>query len=90
MRLVMGLDYPDAGQVTIGGRRYRRLGWPLAEVGALLEARTFHPGRSARAHLLALAAAGGIARSRGCSAWGSVRSSGTPRPRSACWSAPCT
>jgi ABC-2 type transport system ATP-binding protein len=64
MRLIMGLDYPDAGQVTIGGRPYRRLGWPLAEVGALLEARTFHPGRSARAHLLALAAAGGIARSR--------------------------
>jgi ABC-2 type transport system ATP-binding protein len=64
MRLIMGLDYPDAGQVTIGGRPYRRLGWPLAEVGALLEARTFHPGRSARSHLLALAAAGGIARSR--------------------------
>jgi ABC-2 type transport system ATP-binding protein len=64
MRLIMGLDYPDAGRVTIGGRPYRRLGWPLAEVGALLEARTFHPGRTARAHLLALAAAGGIARSR--------------------------
>ena len=64
MRLIMGLDYPDAGEVMIGGRPYRRLGWPLAEVGALLEARTFHPGRSARAHLLALAAAGGIARSR--------------------------
>jgi ABC-2 type transport system ATP-binding protein len=64
MRLIMGLDHPDAGQVTIGGRPYRRLGWPLTEVGALLEARTFHPGRSARAHLLALAAAGGIARSR--------------------------
>ena len=64
MRLIMGLDYPDAGRVTIGGRAYRRLRWPLAEVGALLETRTFHPGRTARAHLLALAAAGGIARSR--------------------------
>ena len=64
MRLILGLDHPDAGVVTIGGRPYHRLNWPLSEVGALLEARTFHPGRSARAHLLALAAAGGITRSR--------------------------
>jgi ABC-2 type transport system ATP-binding protein len=64
MRLIMGLDHPDAGQVTIGGRPYRRLDWPLSEVGALLEARAFHPGRSAGAHLRALAAAGGIGRSR--------------------------
>jgi len=64
MRLIMGLDYPDAGTVTVGGQPYRRLRWPLSEVGALLEAKTFHPGRSARGHLLALAAAGGIARSR--------------------------
>jgi len=64
MRLIMGLDHPDAGKVTIGGRPYQRLDWPMSEVGALLEARAFHPGRSARAHLGALAAAGGIARSR--------------------------
>ena len=64
MRLIMGLDYPDKGRVSIGGRPYRRLSWPLSEVGALLEARMFHPGRSARAHLLAMAAAGGIPRSR--------------------------
>ena len=64
MRLIMGLDYPDAGTVMVGGRPYRRLRWPLSEVGALLEAKAFHPGRSARGHLLALAAAGGIARSR--------------------------
>ena len=64
MRLIMGLDYPDAGAVTIGGQPYGRLRWPLSEVGALLEAKAFHPGRSARSHLLALAAAGGIARSR--------------------------
>ena len=64
MRLIMGLDYPDAGTVTVGGQPYRRLRWPLSEVGALLEARAFHPGRSARSHLLALAAAGGIGRSR--------------------------
>ncbi|NGO12039.1 ATP-binding cassette domain-containing protein [Streptomyces sp. HC44] len=64
MRLVMGLDRPDAGEALIGGRRYGQLRWPLREVGALLEARTYHPGRSAYQHLAALAAANGIARSR--------------------------
>jgi ABC-2 type transport system ATP-binding protein len=64
MRLLLGLDAPDAGQAWINGRRYRELGWPLREVGALLEARTFHPGRTARAHLAALAAGNGIPRSR--------------------------
>jgi ABC-2 type transport system ATP-binding protein len=44
MRLILGLDAPDAGQARIGGRRYRELRWPLREVGALLEARAFHPG----------------------------------------------
>ena len=64
MRLILGLDAPDSGQALIGGRRYRALRWPLHEVGALLEARAFHPGRSARSHLAALAASNGIARSR--------------------------
>jgi ABC-2 type transport system ATP-binding protein len=64
MRMLLGLDAPDAGQALIGGRRYRELPWPLREVGALLEARAFHPGRSARAHLAALAAASAIPRSR--------------------------
>jgi len=64
MRLITGLDYPDSGEARIGGRRYRELRWPLREVGALLEARTFHPGRSARNHLMALAAANAIPRSR--------------------------
>jgi ABC-2 type transport system ATP-binding protein len=64
MRMVLGLDAPDAGQALIGGSRYRELRWPLREVGALLEARAFHPGRSARAHLRALAASNGIPRSR--------------------------
>ena len=54
MRLILGLDAPDAGEARIGGRRYRDLRWPLREVGALLEARAFHPGRSAFHHLLAL------------------------------------
>jgi ABC-2 type transport system ATP-binding protein len=64
MRMIIGLDAPDAGQARIGGRAYRDLGWPLREVGALLEAKAFHPGRSARGHLTALAAASGIPRSR--------------------------
>jgi ABC-2 type transport system ATP-binding protein len=64
MRLILGLDAPDAGEARIGGRRYRHLGWPLREVGALSEATAFHPGRSAHAHLSALAASNGIPRSR--------------------------
>jgi ABC-2 type transport system ATP-binding protein len=60
MRMIMGLDRPDAGHATIDGRPYAALRRPLREVGALLEARTFHPGRSARNHLAALAAGGGI------------------------------
>jgi ABC-2 type transport system ATP-binding protein len=64
MRMVLGLDAPDAGQALIGGRRYRELRWPLREVGVLLEARAFHPGRSGRAHLRALAASNRIPRSR--------------------------
>ncbi|MGH3121499.1 MAG: ATP-binding cassette domain-containing protein, partial [Streptosporangiaceae bacterium] len=49
MRMIIGLDRPDAGRARIGGRRYAGLRWPLREVGALLEARGFHPGRPARA-----------------------------------------
>jgi ABC-2 type transport system ATP-binding protein len=60
MRMIMGLDRPDAGVVTVGGRRYRELPWPLREVGALLEAKAVHPGRSARLHLPGLAQSNGI------------------------------
>jgi ABC-2 type transport system ATP-binding protein len=60
MRLMLGLDASDRGAVRIAGRRYRELGWPLREVGALLETRALHPGRSARAHLAALAASNAI------------------------------
>ena len=56
MRMMLGLDRPDAGQVRIGGKSYHDLRCPLREVGALLEAKAFHPGRTARAHLTALAA----------------------------------
>ena len=64
MRLILGLDTPDAGEARIGGRRYRDLRWPLREAGALLEANAFHPGRSAHAHLHALAVSNGIDRRR--------------------------
>ncbi len=64
MRLILGLDMPDAGQARIGGLRYRELRWPLREVGSLLEAKAFHPGRSARDHLAGLAASSAIDRRR--------------------------
>ena len=60
MRMILGLDRPDAGRATIGGRAYHDLAWPLQEVGAQLEAGAFHPARSARSHLRVLAAAGKI------------------------------
>ncbi len=55
MRLICGLDRPTGGTATIGGLSYRQLARPLSAVGALLEARALHPGRSARNHLLFLA-----------------------------------
>jgi ABC-2 type transport system ATP-binding protein len=55
MRMIMGLDAPSDGNVTVNGRHYHDLPWPLHEVGALLEAKAIHPGRSARAHLQMLA-----------------------------------
>jgi ABC-2 type transport system ATP-binding protein len=64
MRMIMGLDRPTAGQVRIGRKTYGGLRWPLREVGALLEAKAFHPGRTARAHLTALAASNAISRRR--------------------------
>ena len=60
MRMILGLDRPDAGTARINGQGYHELRWPLREVGALLEARAFHPGRSARGHLTALAAGNAI------------------------------
>jgi ABC-2 type transport system ATP-binding protein len=64
MRLILGLDAPNAGDVTVNGRHYRDHVAPLHEVGALLEARSVHTGRSAYNHLLALARTHGIPRSR--------------------------
>jgi ABC-2 type transport system ATP-binding protein len=64
MRLILGLDAPTSGAVTVNGRRYREHAAPLHEVGALLEARSVHTGRSAYNHLLALAQTQGIPRRR--------------------------
>jgi ABC-2 type transport system ATP-binding protein len=55
MRLILGLDYATSGTVTIGGQRYQRAPKPMHEVGALLDAKAVHGGRSARNHLLCLA-----------------------------------
>jgi len=64
MRMVMGLDRPTSGTALVNGKRYAEHRAPLREVGALLEARALHPGRTARAHLTALAAMGGLPRGR--------------------------
>jgi ABC-2 type transport system ATP-binding protein len=64
MRLILGLDRPQAGTATINGRRYADLKQPLRTVGALLEAKAMHTGRSAYNHLLFLAQTQGIPRSR--------------------------
>jgi ABC-2 type transport system ATP-binding protein len=55
MRMIMGLDIPDSGSALIGGKPYSALAWPLREVGALLDAKAFHPARTARNHLRWLA-----------------------------------
>jgi ABC-2 type transport system ATP-binding protein len=64
MRMILGLDAPTRGSVTVNGLPYREHAAPLREVGALLDARSVHPGRSAYHHLLALAQTCGIRRSR--------------------------
>jgi ABC-2 type transport system ATP-binding protein len=64
MRLILGLDIPQGGTATIDGKRYRDLASPLAAVGALLEARAVHTGRSAFNHLLFLAQTQGLPRRR--------------------------
>ncbi|MGW5658623.1 ATP-binding cassette domain-containing protein [Streptomyces sp. NPDC003758] len=64
MRLIVGLDAPTSGSVTVNGHRYARHQAPLQEVGALLEAKSIHPGRSAYNHLRALALTHGIPRRR--------------------------
>ncbi|GHC89847.1 ATP-binding cassette domain-containing protein [Streptomyces flavofungini] len=62
MRMILGLDAPSAGTVTVNGRRYDRLAAPLREVGSLLDAKSVHGGRSVRRHLLGLARSNAIPR----------------------------
>ncbi|NUO61166.1 MAG: ATP-binding cassette domain-containing protein [Hamadaea sp.] len=64
MRLMLGLDWPTAGEVRVAGQRYERLNQPLRTVGSLLDGRSVHPGRSALSHLRYLARSNGIGRSR--------------------------
>ena len=64
MRLILGLDHPTKGRATIGGLSYADLKAPLREVGALLDAKAVHPGRTARNHLRALAASNQIPKAR--------------------------
>ena len=64
MRLILGLDAPTSGSVAVNGRPYAAYRRPLLEMGALLEAKAFHGGRSAYYHLLCLALSNGIGRTR--------------------------
>ena len=64
MRLILGLDYPDAGTVMIDGKPYAGLAYPMREVGALLDAKAVHGGRSAYNHLLCLAQTNNLPRRR--------------------------
>ena len=64
MRLILGLDYPTAGDVSIHGKSYRQLDYPMREVGALLDAKAVHGGRSAYNHLLCLAQTNNIPKRR--------------------------
>src|SRR6516225_6763621 len=64
MRLILGLDYADEGQVTVDGKRYPNLAYPMREVGALLDAKAVHGGRSAYNHLLCLAQTNGLPKQR--------------------------
>jgi ABC-2 type transport system ATP-binding protein len=64
MRMIVGLDAPTSGSVSVNGRRYAQHSAPLQEVGTLLEAKSIHPGRSAFDHLMAQAHTHGIPRRR--------------------------
>jgi ABC-2 type transport system ATP-binding protein len=82
MRLILGLDYPSAGIVTIDGRPHQQSPAPMHEVGALLEAGAAHGGRSARNHLLCLAQTNRIPASRVDEVLGMVGLAGVGRKRS--------
>src|SRR5215831_17805482 len=64
MRLILGLDRPTSGTVTVNGRPFGQLAWPMREVGALLDAKAVHGGRSAYNHLLCVAQTNSLPRRR--------------------------
>jgi ABC-2 type transport system ATP-binding protein len=64
LRMIAGLDVPTSGRVRVNGRDYRSSRAPMAELGLLLEAKSVHPGRSARDHLLAIGQTAGIGKAR--------------------------
>jgi len=64
MRLILGLDHPSSGSVTVNGQPFERLAYPMREVGALLDAKAVHGGRSAYNHLLCLAETNNLPRRR--------------------------
>jgi ABC-2 type transport system ATP-binding protein len=82
MRLILGLDAPDSGTVTVNGRPHRQSSTPMRDVGALLEARAVHGGRSARHHLLCLAQTNDIPPRRVDEVLGLVGLTGVARKRS--------
>jgi ABC-2 type transport system ATP-binding protein len=82
MRLILGLDYPDVGTVRVDGQRYSGLANPMREVGALLDAKAVHGGRSAYNHLLCLAQTNNLPRKRVDEVLGLVGLSEVARKRS--------
>ena len=64
MRCILGLDYPNEGTITVDGKAYQDLAFPMREMGALLDAKAVHGGRSAYNHLLCLAQTNGLPRRR--------------------------
>ena len=81
MRMILGLDAPDSGAVTVNGRPCASCRRPLFQAGALLEAKAFHGGRSAYNHLLSLALSNGISRTRVEQVLGLVGLAGAARRR---------
>src|ERR1700739_3483420 len=65
MRCILGLDYPTEGPIPLGGKTYHDRAYPMREVGALLEAKAVHGGRSAYNHLLCLAQTNSLPKRRG-------------------------
>ena len=69
MRLILGLDRPTGGSVTVCGKEFSQLAYSMHEVGALLDAKAVHSGHSAYHHLLCLAQANGLPRTRVGGPW---------------------